>query len=80
MGNTIQNTSVRIVSVLSGTEMDKISEVGLRDVDGLFHLVGESEITQNELTNLGNRKIVANMEEKEKTAQIQETKEKGRAD
>ena len=64
MGNTIQNTFVRAVNVLSGSEIGKISAVGLRDVEKLYHLEGEAEITQKELTDLRNRKIAAKKEER----------------
>ena len=41
--------------------MGKIPVVKLRDVEKLFHVDDEAEITQNELTDSANRKIVANL-------------------
>ena len=46
--------------------MDKIVAGKLRDVEKLYNLEEESEITQSELTELNNRKAVANNEEKKK--------------
>ena len=57
--------------------MDKISAVWLRGVERLFHLDGESGITQNELANLQNRKIAANMEEKEKSRKSKKKRKGG---
>ena len=56
--------------------MGEIPVGELRDVGKLFHLEDESEITQNELVDLGNRKIVANLGGKW-VVQLQEGKEKG---
>ena len=75
MKDTIRNTSARIVNALSGSEMGKIPVVKLRDVEKLFHLKGEAEITQNELGDLENRKIVANLGGRG-IVQLQEDKEK----
>ena len=47
-------------------------EVGkLRDVEGLFHMGDEKEIAQKELADLENRKIAADLGEKEKIVQLQ---------
>ena len=66
MGNTIKNTFVRAVNVLSGIEMVRISTGELRDVGKLYHLEDEAEITQNEMADLGNRKISAKKEERKR--------------
>ena len=50
----------------------------MRGVGELFHPEGEAEITQNELADLANQKIVANLGEKGKIPQLQEAKEKER--
>ena len=59
-------------------EMGKISAVGLRDVEKLYHMEDEAEITQKELAYLEKRKIAAKKEERGKLPKIQETEEKRR--
>ena len=54
-----------MVNIHAGIDMGKTTVVKLRDVEKLYNLEGGSEITQNELTELNNRKEVANKEEKE---------------
>ena len=66
MEDTIQNTLVRLVNPPSWSEKAKIQVGKLRDVEKLLHLQGEAEITQNELADLENRKIMANLGEKGK--------------
>ena len=48
----------------------------LRDVERLFHLEGEVELARKELSDLGNRRIVADLGEKEKIFQLQEEKKR----
>ena len=79
-GNTVRNTSVRIVNAIHGVEMDKIAALKLRDVGKLYHLEDEAEITQNESTDLESRKEVGNKEEKEQITKLKEAKEKEKAD
>ena len=57
MKDTTRNTFLRIVNALSRSEMDKVPVGKLRGVGELFHLEDESEITQNELGDLGNRSV-----------------------
>ena len=49
-------------------------------MEKLYNLEEESEITQNELTELGNWKEVANKEETEEISKMQEIKEKEKKD
>ena len=72
MVDTIQNTFARLASALPGSEMGKIQMGELRDVERLFHLEDEAEITQNELADLANREIAENLGEKEEISQLQE--------
>ena len=77
-GDTVRNTFVRMANFLSWGEMGKISAVELRDVEKLYHLGDEAEITQKELADLG---IIGKLrqrkgEEREKIAKIQELEEK----
>ena len=62
----IPNTFARIVSALSESDMGKIAAGKLRDAEKLYNAEEESEITQNELTELGNWEEVANKAEKKK--------------
>ena len=54
--------------------MDKITVWKLRDVEKLYNSEGEMEIAENELTELNNRKEVADKEEE--ISKMQELKEK----
>ena len=56
--------------------MGEIAAWKVRDVEKLYHLEDEAGITQKELADLENRKIVAKKEERGKIAQIRETKRK----
>ena len=49
-----------MVSVLSGGGIEKITAGKLRGVEKLYNLEEETEITENELMELNNRKEVAN--------------------
>ena len=68
------DTFARMVNVLSGSEMDKITVSKLRDVEKLYNLEEEIGITENELMELNNRKEVADKEEE--ISKMQELKER----
>ena len=52
----------------------------MRDVGRLLHLEDEVEIAQKEISDLGNRKIVAYLGGEEKIFQLHEEKEKEKED
>ena len=64
--NTIRNNFARAVNVLSGSDMCKITVGELRAVWKQYNSEWEAEVTQNELTELGNWKEATNKEEKKK--------------
>ena len=59
-----------------GAKWIKSRFVELRDLENLYNLEEESEITKNEITNLNNWREVAYMDEKVELSKMQEIKEK----
>ena len=77
MKNAIRNTFARMVHVLPGGEIEKITVGKLRDIGKLYNLEEEAEITDKEIVELDNQKEVAEKEDADEIWSMQEEKEKG---
>ena len=80
MENAIRNTFARMVNVLSRSEIEKVTVEKLRDIEKLYNLEEEAEITDKEIRELNDQKEVAEKEDVGEISSTQEEKEKGKKD
>ena len=78
MKNAIRNTFARMVHVLPGGEIEKITVGKLRDIGKLYNLEEEAEIADKEIVELDNQKEVAEKEDVEEISSTQEEKKRKR--
>ena len=70
--NVIQNTFTRMINLLSGREIEKVDVWKLRDIEKLYNLEEEAEISDKDIMELDTQKEVAEKEDVEEISSTQE--------
>ena len=67
-----------MVNVLSGSEIEQVAVGKLRDIEKLYNLEEEAEISDKEIIELATQKEVAEKEDVEEISSTQEEKKRKR--